>query len=514
MEWSPVGNLALPSGMAFAVSAICVLLSVLVILFWRQSYQLRCIPGPNPLHSVLGQSLDAFAGVATWSTTGTFPEPFLTYTMRYGGAYRMRELWYNVVHIADPVAIQHILLANAANYPRDGMVQHFLNDTLLGVGLLGMNGVQHSKTRKMLNPHFTTSQIKALLPIVNAQLQKTVARLAASVGDVDMGHVLKELTLGVIGLAAFGMDFETYSQAHTAYKAYQDPPSAFTLVGMVTVPGFLRLPLPELVRRRAMQAALKTTITDVIESKLAPSEDRRRPLDLLDGMLPHLTTKEAVAHTMTFLFAGHETSSSALAWVLATLTEHPQWAVSIQQEYRHVVAKHGSLAKWEAMQELATTLAVIQETMRLRPVVYTLIPRRPLRDDHVLLSDGTSMFIPQNTKLEFNVASIHRNPRYWTRPSAFLPERFLDDTAEYKADLALRGGRSHAFVYMPFSAGAASCIGYRFALAEMQMIVATLVSSFEFDLTTKADLGPAFNGVTLSPTKLNMSVRAVGAPKA
>ncbi|CAK4215047.1 unnamed protein product [Aphanomyces euteiches] len=104
---------------------------------------------------------------------------------------------------------------------------------------------------------------------------------------------------------------------------------------------------------------------------------------------------------------------------------------------------------------------------------------------------------------------MHRNPKYWSNPDAFVPNRFMEDTKEWKADLELRGGKNHAFIFMPLGAGSKQCIGYRFALAKMQVIVATLLSKFDFKLTNQADLRPVFNFLSLQPANLEVLVSPV-----
>ncbi|KAG9408275.1 hypothetical protein AC1031_022150 [Aphanomyces cochlioides] len=84
----------------------------------------------------------------------------------------------------------------------------------------------------------------------------------------------------------------------------------------------------------------------------------------------------------------------------------------------------------------------------------------------------------KGTTIHFNMAAMHRNPKYWTTPESFLPERFIEGTPEWNEDLALRGGKSHTFHYMPFSMGSKGCIGQKFVMAELQLVVATLVSKY------------------------------------
>ncbi|KAH9143362.1 hypothetical protein AeRB84_012637 [Aphanomyces euteiches] len=135
--------------------------------------------------------------------------------------------------------------------------------------------------------------------------------------------------------------------------------------------------------------------------------------------------------------------------------------------------------------------------MRLNTVIFSMIHRTAVENDNVPMSDGSIIFMPKGTTMQTNLASIHRNPKYWTNPDSFIPDRFVEGTPEWDADLALRGGKSHAFHYMPFSFGSKSCIGQRFAMAEMQ-----------------TDMRHVFGGIALKPVNVEMSLRRVPAPGA
>ncbi|KAH9095781.1 hypothetical protein LEN26_017707 [Aphanomyces euteiches] len=77
--------------------------------------------------------------------------------------------------------------------------------------------------------------------------------------------------------------------------------------------------------------------------------------------------------------------------------------------------------------------------------------------------------------------------------------RFLEGTPEWDVDLKLRDGKPRAFYYVPFSAGSKNCIGQRFALAEMQVTMATLFGRLGFALTGDANLGANYDGTVLFP---------------
>ncbi|KAF0703658.1 Aste57867_7578 [Aphanomyces stellatus] len=490
-------------------TALCIYLVFLWYDYHSKADHFRRLSGPKSTSWLFGNGLEVRTAQRNWHVQGQYPEPFLTWIKEHGGAVHLRDSFRHAILLSDPKALQYVLLTNAANYTRDPSMQIYLNDLLLGVGLLGANRSVHSKYRKMLNPHFTAKQLKSFLPIISFQTQKTCATLAAhsmNQTPVNMTSVLQELTLSVIGLAAFGFNFEDCPHAHQAYGEYQVPPSPLLMMGMVTIPGFLHLPLREITQRRKVQDAIRHVINDVIQAKLTASMSAQ-PQDLLDLILPESTPQEAIAHTTTFLFAGHETSSAVLGWVLATLATDARVKALVREEYKAVVAKYETLESWDAIGELKYTLAVIHESMRLHTVANIVSSRIPQDDDRLPMADGTTLFLPKGTQLVFKIAAMHRNPAYWANPDEFIPERFVDHSTEWNADLDLRGGKSHAYFYLPFSAGSMNCIGYRFALTEMQLIVATLIGQFDFHLTANSDLGHFYTGAIHRPSKVEAKVQ-------
>ncbi|KAF0729776.1 hypothetical protein Ae201684_012667 [Aphanomyces euteiches] len=468
----------------------CFAISSLFLRFLWKTYQLRGIPGPKASSLFLGHLLDTLGRVANWHEAGDYPEPFLSWL--------------------------HDHFHRPESYPacaRDKVLEIFLADITLGAGLLSTSGTTHDKYRKMLNPLFTPNQIKQFVPIYESQARRvcdTVLAPAAKSGKaIDLADVFSDLTLRVIGLAGFGFDFESNPEAHLAYLDGHLEITPLILIGSYLIPNFLSYPLPSLLHRRKAQAKIRKVVNDVIEHKLASKQDPNRPKDLLDLFLPHSSTTEAIFHTMTFLQAGHETTCSALSWIFAALITYPDAAAKVRQEYKETVAKYGSLDSWEAVSSLKYTLAVIQETMRLNVVVYMVVRRTFMQDDYVPMQEGPSVFVPAGTTIEVNIAALNRHPKYWAQADTFIPERFLEGTSEWDVDLKLRDGKSHAFYYVPFSAGSKNCIGQRFALVEMQVTVATLFGRFGFALTGDANLGAKYNGTVLFPAKLEVIVQSI-----
>jgi cytochrome P450 len=111
------------------------------------------------------------------------------------------------------------------------------------------------------------------------------------------------------------------------------------------------------------------------------------------------------------------------------------------------------------MGRLPFARSVVEESIRLYPAIW-LIPRRAIVNDEI-----GSHAIPAGTDVLVNVYGLHRHPRHWDRPDQFDPDRFGGTAA----------GQRAPFTYLPFGAGATSCLGSRLALTETILTIVALV---------------------------------------
>eukprot|EP01121_Diplochlamys_sp_Union-15-3_P014409 TRINITY_DN4588_c0_g2_i2.p1 TRINITY_DN4588_c0_g2~~TRINITY_DN4588_c0_g2_i2.p1 ORF type:complete len:219 (+),score=33.97 TRINITY_DN4588_c0_g2_i2:210-866(+) len=173
------------------------------------------------------------------------------------------------------------------------------------------------------------------------------------------------------------------------------------------------------------------------------------------------TDSEIFDQTITFLLAGHETTSVGIAWTLYCLSQHPDVADKVQKELSEVLAKEE--LQWETLDKLNYLGNVIKETLRLYPPA-PIITRDAVKDDII-----KGVRIPAKTAIIMSPGVMHKLPQYWEDPLKFDPDRW-----DRKNDTVTN------FTYMPFITGPRSCIGNKFASIEMKTILAVLLSKFSF----------------------------------
>ncbi|KAK1294271.1 Cytochrome P450 71D10 [Acorus calamus] len=112
--------------------------------------------------------------------------------------------------------------------------------------------------------------------------------------------------------------------------------------------------------------------------------------------------------------------------------------------------------------------AVVKEVLRLHPPAPLLLPRESMEDTKILDYD-----IPKKCRVIVNAWAIGRHPDYWEMPEKFQPERFLNNSIDYKG---------HDFQFIPFGVGRRACPGIAFAIATIELLLSNLLNHFDWKL--------------------------------
>jgi len=171
------------------------------------------------------------------------------------------------------------------------------------------------------------------------------------------------------------------------------------------------------------------------------------------------THRDLLGNIFVFLFAGHETTASALSFAVALLALHQE---EQEELYKHVrsVVPDGRLPTYHDIPQLTRVLAVINETLRLFPPA-SMILKEATEDCVVPTDSGETLPIPKGTTLGLMFNAMHYDPKYWRDPNEFRPSRFLEN---YPKD-----------AFIPFSAGARVCIGRKFSEIEQIAVLSVIV---------------------------------------
>ena len=167
-------------------------------------------------------------------------------------------------------------------------------------------------------------------------------------------------------------------------------------------------------------------------------------------------TREEIRHQVdTFLFAGHDTTASAISWLLWNLSHHPEIQERCRAEVDAVLGD--AHPEYAQLGQLPYLSAVVKESLRMHPPVVGVARRL----NHSLELDGH--VLPAGTTVVANSYALHHNPKVWSDPEEFQPERFMG------------GAARDAYSFMPFSIGARNCIGQNFAQNEIKIAAACIL---------------------------------------
>jgi cytochrome P450 len=353
---------------------------------------------------------------------------------------------------------------------------------LLGDGLLTSEGELHARQRRRIQPALHGNQLDAYEDLMTSAAGELSGRWTDGT-RIDVHREMSALTLTVVGRALFGRQLERET---AEVAACMD----ILLSGFARhlLPGadlLLALPTPTNRRRFAAVDRLDALVRGLVDEKTARPGD-----DLLSVLASRMDEKQARDEAMTLLLAGHETTANALAWTWLLLDQNPEVATWWHEEIDDAEAL--------TYEGLPRTRAVLAESMRLYPPAW-ILGRRLLRPVEL---DGWTL--PAGALCVASQWAMHHDPRFWAKPTAFWPERWLDGGGEF--DESAPGQPRGA--YLPFGLGSRLCVGRGFAWLEGVLLLATLGRQWAPQLVPghRVDVVPA---ITLRPKNgLPMTLRS------
>jgi cytochrome P450 len=218
---------------------------------------------------------------------------------------------------------------------------------------------------------------------------------------------------------------------------------------------------------------------------------------------------ELIDQLLTFLAAGHETTSSALTWVCYLLAINPDYQTRLRSEVKEALPSNPlldpSIDIVAVLERLPILNGVCNETLRLYPTVP--ITMRIAKRDTTLLDSR----IPRGTEIMIAPWAVNRSRELWgDNAREFVPERWIDGE-EGNQKPNNHGGADSNYSLLTFLHGPRSCIGQGFARAELRCLVAAFICAFEWKLDMKKEDVMPMGVVTIKPEKgLHVKLRSIG----
>ncbi|KAI0052745.1 cytochrome P450 [Auriscalpium vulgare] len=465
----------------------------------------------------------------------------------YGTVVRLRGfLGEDVLYVTDPGALRSILMDHGDTFDEPPMIIE-RNKLLWGNGLLSSTGAIHRRQRRVLNAVFSPARLRDILPTFYSVVHRTEDSMTQLLHfgsvELDMLVWMSRTSLELIGQAGVGVSFDTLAETSPPnpymVAAKQLIPLSFPLQGfMRLIPHLVKIGSPEFrgflagIAPHANIRKLKEIIYFLYETNSSVFRGRVKDLgrddrsaeasDIISALIQErqnspdadkLSDEELIAQMGTLIFAGHDTTSVALCRTLHVLALNLEQQERLREELlRAPRSAHGDEdLSYNQLSALPYLDAVCKETLRLYSPV-TQLHRVPRQDAIVPLSRPVCgvnktqidrLTVKAGTLVVVGAASVNRDPEIWgSDADQWIPERWLRPLPASVADASLPGVYANQ---MTFMGGGRSCIGFKFAEAEMKVVLSILLSRFKFEPADEAIVWNMYNFAT-------PSVRVAGPP--
>nr|AAC28351.1 cytochrome P450 [Homarus americanus] len=377
------------------------------------------------------------------------------------------------VLVADLDMLKHILVKD---------INNFVNRSFFGTDkkmLIFLRDQQWKDVRRIMTPVFSSAKMKKMMPLMGGcveELMDMYETAADSGQPIDMMEAFQCLTMDVINRCAITLDINCIKNPKNEVLAFmrkyvsQPIPCIFKfIVAFPMLYDLIRLLIPE--NKRNNITFIEEHLTKVVKQRREQTQATVVDgLQLLvdaadanvDASKTKLTDEEVVDNAFLFLLAGFETTSTALTYTSYLLALNPDIQEKIFQEVEEVVGLERA-PSYEDLSKLVYTEAVALESTRMYPPVTGFITRQATQDWQY-----GPYTIPAGTEVEVPVWSIHHNPELYPQPELFKPERFLPKAKKDR----------HTMAYLGFGGGPRNCLGLRFALMEMKLVLSSVIQRF------------------------------------
>jgi len=401
----------------------------------------------------------------------------------YGDLVRYRALGREVFMLFHPEMTQDMLVNRARNHHQGRVMQR--SRRVLGNGLLTSEDAFHLRQRRLIHPAFHRQRVfgygRAMVDFAERHQQRWHDGAV-----LDVHQEMMRLTLDIVAKTLFGTDVG--SDSREIGEALNTFMHLFKFAVLPLSEYLEKLPIPPVLRMKKARQKLDRIIYRFIQERRRTGEDRG---DLLSMLLAAEDTEAGSKsgrmdndqirdECVTLILAGHETTANALTWTSFLLAQHPEIADRLRNELDRVLS--GRIPQPEDYPNLKYAEMVFSEVLRLYPPAWGIA--RTVIEPY----EAFGAKFPRNAIILTSQWITHRDPRWYSDPLKFDPERWTPDA---------RATRTK-FAYFPFGAGPRQCIGESFAWMEGVLLLASIARNWKFSIVpeTRVELLPL---ITLRP---------------
>uniref|UniRef100_A0A0K8TV56 Cytochrome p450 n=1 Tax=Epiphyas postvittana TaxID=65032 RepID=A0A0K8TV56_EPIPO len=451
----------------------------------------------------------------------------------------MIKLWIGprlMVFLYDPRDVElilssHVLIDKADDY-------RFFKPWL-GNGLLISTGQKWRSHRKLIAPTFHLNVLKSFIDLFNANSRTVVEKLRKESADFDCHDYMSECTVEILLETAMGVSKSTQDQSGFEYamavmkmcdilhlrhtKIWLRPEFLFNFTQYAKVQTKLLDTIHGLTKKvisrkkEEFKSGKKSTIleeyTESSSSSEAPLKDtsveglsfgqaaglkddldvedndvgQKKRLAFLDLLLESsqsgvvISDEEIKEQVDTIMFEGHDTTAAGSSFFLSMMGVHQDIQDKVIEEIDQIFGDSDRPATFQDTLEMKYLERCLMETLRMYPPVPIIA--RHIKQDITLPSNGKK--VPAGATVIITTYKLHRRPDVYPNPNKFDPDNFLPE----------RSANRHYYAFVPFSAGPRSCVGRKYAMLKLKIILSTILRNFrvqsdlkESDFKLQADI--------------------------
>ncbi|XP_075972259.1 cytochrome P450 4g15-like isoform X2 [Anticarsia gemmatalis] len=492
---------------------------------WQQQTRLyrmgNKIPGPDTV-PFFGNALMAFFKK---------PDQFINIAWKFADKYGfVVRGWLGsklVIFMANPEDVE-VILNSHVHIDKASDYRFF--EPWLGEGLLISSGQKWRSHRKMIAPTFHINILKSFVDVFNQNSRNVVEKLRPEIGKTfDVHDHMSEVTVDILLETAMGITKKTqdksgfdYAMAvmkmcdiihqrhfkfwlrldfcfklHPLYKTQQ---KLLDIIHGLTnkviknkkqtyfenkAKGIIPPTIEELTRTKdgedgeGVLANNVKTVSDTVFKGYRDDLDindendvgEKKRLAFLDLMIEsaqngthNISDHEIKEEVDTIMFEGHDTTAAGSSFVMCLLGLHHDIQDKVYEELYQIFGDSDRPATFYDTLEMKYLERVILETLRMYPPVPIIA--RELKHDAKIVTNG--YVLPAGATVVICPYGIHRHPKHYKDPDTFNPDNFLPE------NMANR----HYYSYIPFSAGPRSCVGRKYALLKLKILLSTILRNY------------------------------------
>jgi cytochrome P450 len=389
------------------------------------------------------------------------------WTKRHGHIFEISVPFFGrSVVVSDPALVRSVCTASTQQLIN---VQPNLSNWFGPGSVFGLDGSRHRDRRRLLAPAFHGQTLKNYEKVIEDETLRESANWPEG-KEFRILEPMSSITLNVILPIIFGADGTEVEELREIVPPYMKLGQFLAFVPPPPVWTRRHSPWRKLDEMRKTFDRIVCTLIDRAEAD--PNLVERADILALLVRSRHddetgMPRRDICDELSTFVGAGHETTASALTWTFERLRRHPDVLAELVRE----VDEGGSDFR----------RATILESLRVRTVIDVI--GRQVNSSNFDLGEWR---IPHGRTVLVRIADLHEDPEIFPHPERFDPHRFC-------------GTRPAAPAWLAFGGGTRRCLGADFAIAEMDVVLRTVLRNFRIETDSAADEKSYFRGVAHIP---------------